>query len=261
MYFRTTESKRRRGSEQAGEQTLCVSVYAGLPQPPRKAATQDRKHATRVALSATPPLLSPVSSKCERRKLEFYQKSPNFRSVPPSTRAANDLQHPSLLPLFLSGFPTAESFSFGEREKEREREDERQQGGTLELPLSPKMGITLTFPGYPPSHPSLPHFPLPPPRLTWLATPEELEGRRQEMDDRNSESSLGKSERASERASYLLHEMTQSRLWTDVEGRSGEGIERREERQGEKSSVDPTLLRQSHLTAEYFTKRNSEEMY
>ena len=160
MYFRTTESKRRRGSEQAGEQTLCVSVYAGLPQPPRKAAAQDRKHAARVALSATPLLLSPVSSKCERRKLEFYQKSPNFRSVPPSTRAANDLQHPSLLPLFLSGFPTAESFSFGEREKERE--DERQQGGTLELPLSPKMGITLTFPGYPPSHPSLPHFPLPP---------------------------------------------------------------------------------------------------
>ena len=34
------------------------------------------------------------------------------------------------------------------------------------------------------------------------------------MDDRNSESSLG----TSERVSYLLHEMTQSRLWTDPEG-------------------------------------------
>ena len=85
------------------------------------AAAQDRKHAARVALAVTPPFQSSVSSKCERRKLEFYQKSPNFRSVPPSTRAANDLQHPSLLPLFLSGFPTAESFSFGEREKERMR--------------------------------------------------------------------------------------------------------------------------------------------
>ena len=97
------------------------SLDPPFPLQDGRTSTANRKHATRVALSATPPLLSPVSSKCERRKLEFYQKSPNFRSVPPSTRAANDLQHPSLLPLFLSGFPTAESFSFGEREKERER--------------------------------------------------------------------------------------------------------------------------------------------
>ena len=113
------------------------------------------------------PLQSSVSSKCERRKLEFYQKSPNFRSVPPSrsTRAANDLQHPSLHSLSLyPGFQRQKALVLA-------REGEGlQQGGTLELPLSPKMGIALTFSGKPPSLPPLPL----PSRLTWLATPEEV---------------------------------------------------------------------------------------
>lgn len=158
MYFRTTGQRRRRRREQ----TLRVSVYAE--------GYQNRKHAARVPLPrlASQPLQSSVSSKCERRKLEFYQKSPNFRSVPPSrsTRAANDLQHPSLHSLSLyPGFQRQKALVLA-------REGEGLQGGTLELPLSPKMGIALTFSGKPPSL-SLPPLPLPS-RLTWLATPEEV---------------------------------------------------------------------------------------
>ena len=159
MYFRTTEQK------SGGANIMRFGLCRGLPVT-TAAAAQNRKHA---APSPSSPLQSSsVSSKCERRKLEFYQKSPNFRSVPPSrsTRAANDLQHPSLHSLSLyPGFQRQKALVLA-----REGEGLQAQGGTLELPLSPKMGIALTFSGKPPSLPPLPL----PSRLTWLATPEEV---------------------------------------------------------------------------------------
>ena len=114
MNFRTTEQKRR-----MAEQTLCVSVYAEGYH--GRGAAEEKARRPRFTIRPS-SRLSHRNAKCERRKLEFYQKSPNFRSVPPSrsTRAANDLQHPSLRSLSPSGFPTAESFSFGEGGREKE---------------------------------------------------------------------------------------------------------------------------------------------